>query len=45
VSDHLLRHEEVSPTERETGFMAMAEIALDTVIEAPADERTEPATG
>ena len=44
VSDHLLRHEEVSPAERETGFMAMAEIALDTVLEAPPDERVEPAT-
>jgi purine-nucleoside phosphorylase len=45
VSDHLLRHEEVSATERETGFMAMAEIALDTVLETPVDERTEQATG
>jgi purine-nucleoside phosphorylase len=33
VSDHLLRHEEVSAAERETGFLAMAEIALDTVVE------------
>jgi purine-nucleoside phosphorylase len=38
VSDHLLRHEEVSSTERETGFMAMAEIALDTIVEVVADE-------
>jgi purine-nucleoside phosphorylase len=44
VSDHLLRHEEVSPAERETGFVAMAEIALDTVLEAPPDERVEPPT-
>jgi purine-nucleoside phosphorylase len=38
VSDHLLRHEEVSSTERETGFMAMAEIALETIVEVVADE-------
>jgi purine-nucleoside phosphorylase len=44
VSDHLLRHEEVSPAERETGFMEMAEIALDTVLEAPPDEWVEPPT-
>jgi purine-nucleoside phosphorylase len=33
VSDHLLRHEEVSSAERESGFVAMAEIALDTLVE------------
>jgi purine-nucleoside phosphorylase len=32
VSDHLLREEHVSSDERESGFVAMAEIALDTVV-------------
>jgi len=38
VSDHLLRDEHVSSAERETGFTAMAEIALDTVVEVTASE-------
>jgi purine-nucleoside phosphorylase len=38
VSDHLLRHEEVTAAERETGFLAMAEVALDTVVEIGAPE-------
>jgi purine-nucleoside phosphorylase len=34
VSDHIVRKEEISSAERESGFMALAEIALDTVVEA-----------
>lgn len=33
VSDHLMREEHVSSDERERGFVVMAEIALDTVVE------------
>jgi purine-nucleoside phosphorylase len=32
VSDHLLREEAASAEERQTGFLAMAELALDTII-------------
>ena len=32
VSDHLLTHELLSTEERQTGFMAMAELALDTIL-------------
>ncbi len=33
VSDHIGRGEKISSTERETGFLAMAELALDVVVE------------
>jgi purine-nucleoside phosphorylase len=32
VSDHLITHEMASTEERQTGFMAMAKLALDTII-------------
>ena len=38
VSDHLLTHEETTSAEREQGFMAMAELALDTVLGATRPE-------
>jgi purine-nucleoside phosphorylase len=34
VSDHIPRGEELPSSDRETGFMDVAEIALDTVVEA-----------
>jgi purine-nucleoside phosphorylase len=34
VSDHLLSHEVMSSEERQVGFMAMAELALDTAVAA-----------
>jgi purine-nucleoside phosphorylase len=34
VSDHIVRGEEISSAERETGFTALAELALDTVVDA-----------
>jgi purine-nucleoside phosphorylase len=34
VSDHIRRHEHLSPEERRTSFHAMIEIALETAIEA-----------
>jgi purine-nucleoside phosphorylase len=34
VSDHIRRHEHLSPEERRSGFHAMIEIALETAIEA-----------
>jgi purine-nucleoside phosphorylase len=36
VSDHIGRGEQVSSAERETGFLTMAELALDVVVEASA---------
>ena len=35
VSDHLLSHEHVPSAERESGFLAMAELALETFAVAP----------
>ena len=35
VSDHLLSHEKLPSAEREIGFLAMAELALDTLAGAP----------
>jgi purine-nucleoside phosphorylase len=32
VSDHVVRHETTTAAERETGFLAMAEVALETVL-------------
>lgn len=32
VSDHIARHEMTTAAERETGFLAMAEVALETVL-------------
>jgi purine-nucleoside phosphorylase len=34
VSDHIPRGEAISPGERETGFFAMAELALDVAVGA-----------
>jgi purine-nucleoside phosphorylase len=34
VSDHIVRGEEISSAERETGLAALAELALDTVVDA-----------
>jgi purine-nucleoside phosphorylase len=33
ISDHLVTHEALSSDERQTGFMSMAELALDTAVD------------
>jgi purine-nucleoside phosphorylase len=33
ISDHLVTHEALSSKERQTGFMSMAELALDTAVD------------
>jgi purine-nucleoside phosphorylase len=39
VSDHIPRGEAISSGERETGFFAMAELALDVAVEAVGSPR------